>query len=51
MRAVHELRNTEWGGGLPDLLQYYKGEGGGPLGTQNLYYVIYGWPLIGLKQL
>ena len=35
------------GGGLPDLLQYYKGEGGGgSLGTPNLYYVIYGRPLI-----
>ena len=33
------------GGGLPDLLQYYKGEGGGSLGTPNLYYVIYGRPL------
>ena len=32
------------GGGLPDLLQYYKGEGGS-LGTPNLYYVIYGRPL------
>ena len=25
--AVHILRNTEWGGGLPDLLQYYIGGG------------------------
>ena len=25
--AVHILRNTEWGGGLPDLLQYYIGVG------------------------
>ena len=25
--AVHILRNRGWGG-LPDLLQYYKGEGG-----------------------
>ena len=34
------------GGGLPDLLQYYKGgRGGGRLGTPNLYYVIYGRPL------
>ena len=32
-------------GGLPNLLQYYKGEGGS-LGTPNLYYVIYGRPLI-----
>ena len=31
------------GGGLPDLLQYYNG--GWSLGTQNLYYVIYGRPL------
>ena len=30
-------------GGLPDLLQYYNG--GGSLGTPNLYYVIYGRPL------
>ena len=26
--AVHILRNTGWGGDLPDLLQYYKGKGG-----------------------
>ena len=59
--AVHILRNTWWGGGrrrgLPDLLQYYIGGvspiyynitrgRGGSLGTPNLYYVIYGWPLI-----
>ena len=25
--AVHILRNPEWGGGLPDLLQYYIGGG------------------------
>ena len=25
--AVHILRNTIWGGGLPDLLQYYIGGG------------------------
>ena len=25
--AVHILRNTKWGGGLPDLLQYYIGVG------------------------
>ena len=25
--AVHILRNTKWGGGLPDLLQYYIGGG------------------------
>ena len=25
--AVHILRNTEWGGGLPDLIQYYIGWG------------------------
>ena len=30
-------------GGLSDLLQYYNG--GGSLGTPNLYYVIYGRPL------
>ena len=35
--------NITWGGGLPNLLQYYKG--GGSLGTPNLYYVIYGRPL------
>ena len=35
---------TTEGGDLPDLLQYYKGEGGS-LGTPNLYYVIYGRPL------
>ena len=23
--AVHILRKTKWGGGLPDLLQYYMG--------------------------
>ena len=33
------------GGGLPDLLQYYN-EGGGSLGTPNLYYVIYVLPRI-----
>ena len=33
------------GEGLPDLLQYYNGGGGGALGTPNLYYVIYGRPL------
>ena len=32
------------GRGLPNLLQYYNG--GGSLGTPNLYYVIYGRPLI-----
>ena len=32
------------GGGLPDLLQYYNG--GGSLETPNLYYVIYGRPLM-----
>ena len=36
--------NITWGGGLPNLLQYYNG--GGSLGTPNLYYVIYGRPLI-----
>ena len=36
------------GGGLPDLLQYYNG--GGSLGTPNLYYVIYGRPLIAIKR-
>ena len=34
------------GGGLPNLLQYYNGGGGGSLGTPNLYYVIYGRPLM-----
>ena len=35
-------------GGVPDLLQYYIGEGGGCcLGTPNLYDVIYGQPLGG----
>ena len=42
-------------GGLPDLLQYYEGGGGGPqyisillrgsLGTPYLYYAVYGRPL------
>ena len=36
--------NITWGGGLPNLLQYYNG--GGSLGTPNLYYVIYGRPLM-----
>ena len=36
--------NIPWGGGPPNLLQYYNG--GGSLGTLNLYYVIYGRPLI-----
>ena len=35
------------GGGLPDLLQYYNG--GGSLWTPNLYYVIYGRPLMIFK--
>ena len=32
--AVHILRNTGWGGGLPDLLQYYIG------GLLKVYYNI-----------
>ena len=47
-------------GGYQNLLQYYMGGGssqfitilqwgGGSLGTPNLYYVIYGRPLIGEK--
>ena len=32
--AVHILRNTKWGGGLPDLLQYYIG------GVSRIYYNI-----------
>ena len=43
--AVHILRNTIWGGGLPDLLQYYIG-GEGSSETPKSYYVIYGRPLI-----
>ena len=34
--AVHILRNKGWGGGLPDLLQYYIG-GGLPNSLQ--YYI------------
>ena len=33
-------------GGYRNLLQYYNG--GGSLGTPNLYYVIYGRPLTGI---
>ena len=32
--AVHILRNLGWGGGLPDLLQYYIG------GVLKVYYNI-----------
>ena len=48
-------------GGCQNLLQYYMGGssrfitilqwGGGSLGTPNLYYVIYGWPLTLCKNL
>ena len=38
------------GGGLANLLQYYNG-GRGSLGTPNLYYVINGQPLTGVKLL
>ena len=34
-------------GGYQNLLQYYNG-GGWSLGTPNLYYVIYGRPLINI---
>ena len=49
MLQIHVFRGSAQiitilhGGGLPYLLQYYKG--GGSLGTPNLYYVIYERPL------
>ena len=57
--AVHILRNTGWGGVFPIYYNSTRGRGvfpiyynttrgrGGSLGTPNLYYVIYGWPLNG----
>ena len=43
--AVHILRNTGWGGGLPDLLQYYIG------GVSPIYYnITYRGPLESLLQ-
>ena len=37
MEGLSKFITILHGGGLPDLLQYYKG-------TPNLYYVIYGRP-------
>ena len=47
------LQNYMGGGGLPNLLQYYNGggRGGVSLGTPNLYYVIYGRPLLAVETL
>ena len=42
LQVIEIYYNITWGGGLPNLLQYYNG--GGSLGTPNLYYVIYGRP-------
>ena len=46
-RVIEIYYNVTWGRGLPNSFQYYNGgAGGGSLGTPNLYYVIYGRPLI-----